>query len=49
MNPASVSAAWDSVSSQAKIAAEVTMNSTEAVVSIVSMVALTSIPRVIVR
>ena len=42
-------AAWLTVSSQAKIEAAVTMNSTEAVVSIVSKVALASARSVIER
>ena len=42
-------AAWLTVSSQAKIEAAVTMNRTEAVVSMVSKVALASVFKVIER
>ena len=42
-------AAWLTVKSQAKIDAAVTMNSTEAVVSIVSKLALVSVLTVMVR
>ena len=48
MKVAMTSAAWDIVNNQAKIEAEVTIKRTEAVVSIVSIVAFASIGKVIV-